>query len=75
MSILMDSCNVMRGSKSGFETRVRSNDAPNLLDIDGDSCHHVHSRSISDNFEKYVEQMFWCIHTDFHWSPDLVEAL
>ena len=77
MSILMDSCNVMRGSKSGFETRVRSSDAPHLLDIDGDSCHHAHnaSKRISDNFEKFVEHMFWCIHTDFHWSPDLVEAL
>lgn len=74
ISILSDSCNVMRGSKSGFETRVRSCNAPHLLDIDGDTCHHAHnaSKKVSD---KFVEQMFWNVHTDFHWSPDLVEAL
>ena len=33
MSILMDSCNVMRGSKSGLETRIRNEKAPHLLDI------------------------------------------
>lgn len=36
MSILMDSCNVMRGSKTGLETRIRREKAPHLLDIDGD---------------------------------------
>lgn len=33
ISILMDSCNVMRGSKSGLETRIRNEKAPHLLDI------------------------------------------
>lgn len=32
----MDSCNVMRGSKTGLETRIRREKAPHLLDIDGD---------------------------------------
>ncbi|GBN08436.1 hypothetical protein AVEN_128657-1 [Araneus ventricosus] len=39
VSILMDSCRVMRGTKSGVETRIRKEKAPHLLDIDGDSCH------------------------------------
>ena len=43
MSILMNSCNVMRGSKSGVEKRIRDGGAPHLLDIDGDSCHHAHN--------------------------------
>ena len=43
MSILMDSCNVIRGSKSGVEKRIRNGGAPHLLDIDGDSCHHAHN--------------------------------
>ncbi|GFT10429.1 uncharacterized protein TNCV_3191041 [Trichonephila clavipes] len=34
ISVLMDSCNTMR-----VETRLRSNKAPHLLDIDGDTCH------------------------------------
>ena len=43
MSILMDSCNVMRGSKCGVEKRIRDGGAPHLLDIDGDSCHPAHN--------------------------------
>ena len=42
MSVLMDSCSVMRGSKSGVEVRLRKK-ANHLLDIDGDSCHHAHN--------------------------------
>ena len=37
---LFDSCNVMRGKLSGVETRIRHEQAPRLLDTDGDSCHH-----------------------------------
>ncbi|GFR27101.1 uncharacterized protein TNCT_508391 [Trichonephila clavata] len=39
ISVLMDSCSTMRGEKKGVETRLRSNKAPHLLDIDGDTCH------------------------------------
>lgn len=45
MSILMESCNVIRGSKTGLETRIRTEKAPHLLDIDGDVCHRVHMSS------------------------------
>ncbi|CAC5411690.1 unnamed protein product [Mytilus coruscus] len=34
MSVLVDSCNVMRGSKSGHETRIRTVKALHLLDVD-----------------------------------------
>lgn len=40
VSVLMDSCNVMRGSKSGVETRLREGPAPHLLDVDGDTSSH-----------------------------------
>ena len=43
MSILMDSCAVMRGPKQGLETRIRREKAPHLLDIDGDVVHHIHN--------------------------------
>lgn len=42
LAVLMDSCNVMRGSKTGVETRLRQ-EFPNLMDIDGDSCHHANN--------------------------------
>ena len=43
MSIMIDSCNVMKGSKAGLETKIRGAVAPHLLDIDGDAAHHVHN--------------------------------
>ena len=46
ISILMDSCAVMRGSKSGVESRMKKH-CPNLLDIDGDTCHHVNNAAKS----------------------------
>lgn len=46
MSALMDSCNVMRGSKNGVEARLREQ-APHMLDIDGDTCHHAHNAAKS----------------------------
>ncbi|XP_034144344.1 uncharacterized protein LOC109616948 isoform X1 [Esox lucius] len=42
VSMLMDSCAVMRGSKTVLETRMHQY-CPNLLDVDGDSCHHIHN--------------------------------
>lgn len=41
VSVLMDSCKVMRGEKNGLEALIRKRKAPQLLDIDGDSCHHA----------------------------------
>ena len=40
--LLMDSCNVMIGHKSGVEAKLHEM-APHLLDIDGDTCHHTHN--------------------------------
>lgn len=77
MSLLSDSCNVMRGSKNGVEVRLRTHKAPHLLDIDGDSCHHAHnaSKRISEKFDKFVEAMFWAAYADFQYSADLVDML
>ena len=38
---LLDLYGVMRGVKNGIETKLRDQVAPNLLDVDGDACHHV----------------------------------
>ena len=41
--MLMDYRNVMRGPQSGLDVGVRTEKAPNLLDIDGDLCHYAHN--------------------------------
>lgn len=43
VSMMMDSCRVLRDSKTGIETRIRQMQCPTLLDVNGDSCHHIHN--------------------------------
>ncbi|CAC5390542.1 unnamed protein product [Mytilus coruscus] len=76
VSMLMDSCNVMRGSKTGLEVRIRSK-APHLLDIDGDSCHHAHNacKAFCKPFEGFAEHLMSDIFNDYKWSTDQRQAL
>ena len=73
----MDSCSVMRGAKSGVETRIRSEKAPHLLDIDGDSCHHIHSASkkFCLPFDNWLEKLIKDIFNDLKMSVDIKEFL
>ena len=73
MSILMDSCNVMPRSKNGLETRIRTEKAPHLLDIDGDSCHHMHNttKMFCKPFGYWVETLHNNLYNDVKWSTDL----
>lgn len=77
VSILMDSCNVMRGKKAGVETRLRQEKAPHLMDIDGDSCHHLHNscKKLCAPFDAYLEDLFTDLYNDFKWSSDLAELM
>lgn len=72
VSILMDSCAVMRGSKTGLEKRIRDERAPHLLNIDGDICHHVHNatKKFCSPFGNWLEAFFSDLHTDFKWSTE-----
>ena len=72
ISMMMDSCNVMRGSKSGLETRIRGTHCQNLLDVDGDSCHHIHNaaKQFAAPFGHHLEQLFSDLHTDHQWASD-----
>ncbi|KAJ8315731.1 hypothetical protein KUTeg_007881 [Tegillarca granosa] len=76
MPVLMDSCNVMRSSKSGLEKILRDK-ATHMLDIDGDSCHHIHNatKKFCDPFNYWVEGLHTDLHNDFRWSQDLQEGL
>ncbi|GBL83146.1 hypothetical protein AVEN_165357-1 [Araneus ventricosus] len=75
MSILMDSCNVLLGSKSDLEARIREK-TTHLLDIDGDSCHHIHNfaKKLCKPFKGHVEKYFTDVFNDFKWSPDQKEC-
>lgn len=75
VSMLCDSCAVMRGSKMGLETRVRQKHCPNLLDVDGDSCHHIHNAAkvFSAPFSNHLEKLFSDLHTDHQWASDQVK--
>ncbi|GBM18111.1 hypothetical protein AVEN_75529-1 [Araneus ventricosus] len=72
MSVLMDSCSVMSGENAGLEVKI-SSQCPHLLDIDGDSCHHVHNaaKQFSKSFGMFVESLCTDIHNDLKWSPGL----
>ena len=43
-----------------------------LLDIDSDSCHHIHNgfKVFAEVFSKHFEHLFQSIHSDFKWSED-----
>ena len=77
MSIMIDSCNVMKGSKAGLETKIRGTVAPHLLDIDGDAAHHVHNsaKQFWMPFNKQVQNLCDDEYFDFKSSQDLREHL
>lgn len=76
VSSLSDSAAYMRGSQNGFEAKLRA-DAPHLLMIDGDVCHHIHN--ITRQFsavldpENHLALLVDDIHKDFVYSPDIRE--
>ena len=63
----------MSGSKNGVETRIRTEKAPHLLDIDGDSCHHIHNamKMFCKPFRHWVETLHNNLFNDVKWSTDL----
>ena len=73
MAVLMDSCSVMRVSKNGFENKLCESVAPALIDIDSDSCHHIHHvcKKFIKIFNKYLEKPYQDIYNDFKWSEDM----
>ncbi len=77
VSSMMDSCNVMRGNKSGVETRIRDEKNINLLDVDGDSCHHIHNAAkvFAKPFGKWLENLWNDIFEDHRWATDQLKYL
>ena len=75
ISNFSDSTNYMRGKKSCFETLLRSS-AAHLVDIDGDTCHHIHNaaRKFCSNFESQVEKLCDNLLIDTKYSSDRISA-
>ena len=82
VSVLSDSAAYMRGSLNGFHAKLREV-AQQILDIDGDVCHHVHNNvkkfvSIVGDYDmllginvKLLDDLF----NDFDFSADLRDDL
>ena len=70
----MGSCSVMRGSKTGFETKLHESLAVALIDIDGDSCHHIHNacKNFMKNFSKYLKKLYQDSYNDFKLPKDIL---
>ncbi|KAF0042481.1 hypothetical protein F2P81_006013 [Scophthalmus maximus] len=51
--------------------------SPILLDIDGDSCHHIHNtaKKFSEPFDSYLEKLFSDLQVGHRWCPDQVMYL
>lgn len=74
VSILIDSCSGMRGSKSGLEKK---------FDI-GDSCHHLHNarQKLCSTFESWVEDLlsaylesaFHVLSAEFHTGSSVLDV-
>ena len=73
MTGLMDPCSVMRGSKNGFEIKLCESVASALIDMDCDSCHHIHNacKKFTKIFNKYLEQLYQDLCNDFKLSEGI----
>ena len=74
--LLMDSASSMREEKYVLELRIREL-APHLLDIDGDSCHHMHNivKNFTLHFGSFLERLLRNLYTDFKHSTNSLESL
>ena len=77
LAMSADSANTMRGKVSGLEVKMRENIAPQLLDIDGESCHHVQNivKKLTSTFDYYLENLYRDVSTEFKFPPDSIEIL
>ena len=66
LAILMNSCSVMRESKSGLEKHLRDSIAPHLLAIDGEICHHIHDivKKFMTTLGNFLEKLFQDVFQD-----------
>ena len=78
-SALFDNCSVMRGVKSGVESRIREQN-PYLLDCSGDTVHMVNNaaKAFLSPFENVLEDFASHVYYDIEKSPkqkDILEEI
>ena len=77
ISLLADSAAYMRGCHNGFQEKMKK-DAPHLINIDGDLCHHI---LIVKNFTNDLDEQGFLtsflddVFNDFKYSADLKDEL
>ena len=76
LAVLMDSCSVMREEESGLETKIFEV-VPHLIDVDRDSCHHIHNfmKKMTSHFGYYLEGLLRHVYHDFQHSASSLEIL
>ena len=64
-------CIIFSGKKNGFEAKLRKV-CPNLLDIDGESAHHMSNiaKEHCGEFERDVENLLRDLYRDHTYSTD-----
>ena len=73
---MSDSANYMQGKTEDFETLLQSI-APHPVDIDGDTCHHIHKsmRNFCSYFQCDVKGLCDDLFQDTRFSPDIKSYL
>ena len=77
IAMLADSASTMRGSVSGLETKLQTTVAPHLIDINGESCQHMHNivKKLTSCFNYFLKNLFRDVSTEFKFSPDCLDLL
>ena len=77
IAVLADSASTMRGSVSRLEGKLRATVAPHLIDIDDESCHHMHNivKKLTSCFNYFLENLFRDVSTELKVSPGCLDLL
>ena len=76
VSDFSDQTNYIHGKKSSSETRLCEKTGQ-LLDVDGDICHHIHNtvKRFCSPFNNFPERLLVDLRVDSKFSTDIREAL
>ena len=67
----------VKGKAAGVEALIRKRHCPELLDIDGESCHHISNcvQHFTKPFENHTETLFSLLHKDFQYDNEQLKML
>ena len=75
--MLADSAGTIHVSISQQKTKLQTTVAPHLIDIYGESCHHIHNvvKKLTLCFKYFLENLFRDVSTEFKFSADCLDLL